>query len=152
MKKLNKLNKFVKSLGGEIKFVEKISDSFLHAVTFVGLDYSNKIIYHTKRCDDIFDLIHEAAHVFASKDSTLDDEEGFIGWELAMTKHVGLKFSDWTKYNENRLVFHPAKKRKVICICHLTKKQKKRVFRKEIKEAKRLGLVSKNSVPLSIRD
>ena len=162
MKSLNKLKLIVKLWGGNIKCVDNIPPKLVSPFSGdVGCDWDNKIIYYTKDCNDIFEIIHEAGHVFASTLSPNKlkrsfsgiSEYDFLGWEFAMTEFIGLKFSNWLENNKDYSVSeNPAvNSDDVIDVKYMSKEITNVLYLERLNAAKVLGLVSKNNIPLCVR-
>lgn len=47
-------------------------------------------------------LVHEAGHLLACRDTPeASDEYKFLGWEIAVVKHLGLSMKEWHKNNND---------------------------------------------------
>lgn len=71
----------------------------------LGVSYKDKIVFYSSNCL-IPEIIHEMAHVFASKHTPAkSDEWSFFGWEWTLAKTIGLTQKEFASGNYEYLVY-----------------------------------------------
>jgi len=153
--------KFAKQLGGDIVVVDKLTARFSEANVFpcpfaystMAVDWHEKtvIVAQDLKADNIYGLIHEMGHVFASnKTPNWAKEFDFFGWEYAVATKLGLLFQ-WSHGTKDYSIAVTATK------CskewgELDAVEQDRTIRERLAHAVKTKLITKQLQPRSIRE
>lgn len=152
---LNQLTDLSYKLGGQLILLEEQEfsnlrkNNMLSVAPFVsyslGIDYDNKNIFYSQG-SDYGHVIHEMAHVFASKTPPFSsDEISFIGWEFAVAKHINLDIEKWCSQLSDYMIDDNT------AFINLPTKEKELFLKERYDFCISEGMVSKDGIPLSIR-
>jgi hypothetical protein len=117
----------------------------------LGVFYARKQVVLVPSSElNLMDVLHELAHVFASKKSPNNaDEYNFLGWEWAFAHRLGVSRREWQRGLANyQLGDEPWSGQ---TIDRLTSKQLTALIVDRLAKAKESGIVSLCGVPQSIR-
>ena len=124
----------------------------------LGVNWAKKKIYYSKECPWP-DVLHEMAHVFASKylpDQT--DEWDFFGWEIGAVKLLKGSITEWATANRYYEINIENYELESVCDClplsAIPKPFQRKIFAERINHAHETGLLKRRKgklVPVAIR-
>jgi hypothetical protein len=160
--KLKALSKICRSFGGELvtlseeQYQKLFSEyrptrwSFASPFTdWHGIDRRKKIVYTTQGHEEIRSIIHEMGHVFADRyapDTRRCKEFRWFGWEVALARTIGA-VREWSAANAHYFVGDDWGGD----WGYLSAKEKRAVVTNRVAHAKKIGLVTKDGRPRSVR-
>ncbi len=152
------LRQFCKELGGELIFAGPNYENEFSIAPFCsccGIDWEKKKVVldqQQHRCSDLGHVIHEMAHVFATKWNPhqldlLGSEENFFYWESLVAEMIGISRKNWVKSMPDYLIVFENRE---LEIGDLTEKQLDVYFQLRLEEGKYQGNIINNK-PVSVR-
>jgi hypothetical protein len=151
------LRQFCKELGGELIFAGPDYEDEFSISPFCsccGLDWEKKqiVLNRHHRCTDLGHVIHEMAHVFATKWNPhqldlLGSEEDFFYWESLVAEMIGISRNEWVKSMPDYLVSY---QHHDLEIERLTKKDLENYFRLRLEDGEYRGNII-DSKPVAVR-
>jgi hypothetical protein len=144
----NFVNK-IRSWGGNVihlnedEFEDVHNDVYFFLAPFcddnLGINWKNKIIYFEGK-ENIPNMIHEAGHLFASKDNPNEsDEWSFFGWEYKLAQELKI-IDEWDAANFGYQVDLEESTGSVPW-SSLTQAERAKVIGNRLVEAKKIGLI-----------
>ena len=121
--------------------------------TNLGVHYEKKlIVFRGDKAPNISHLIHEMAHVMASKKPPVhSDEWEFLGWEWILAHHVGAA-KEWRRGNSDYATNDPDTGKCCTDFGKLTKKKQDNLLAERGSHAVKIGLVDgRTGIPRCIR-
>jgi hypothetical protein len=159
---LQKCIKLIEQLGGTFKFATEDDFYLLQHRDGTGYEsapfttfYELGVIWHKKLIMSERGLmwphlVHEMAHTFASKHPPdKADEWEFFGWEYAVARYVG-DVEAWRRSNVDYQIDDGGPHRYGE-FGALSRRNQNKICTERLYHAKKIGIVSKDNFPLSIR-
>jgi len=148
---IRELERWAKSNGGAVIAAPRVvveQHEMYRYSTDRSIDWKHKVVYYDPDTVLAYALIHEVAHVFASRrppDET--DDAGLIGWEYALARRMRV-VEDWSA----TLIRADIRPAEVVRVwgAHLLEKRTRSALTTAWNQAAHSGLIE-NGKPVSVR-
>ncbi len=129
---------------------------FATASSGIGVHHARRIVLLAApmRSHRVAEVLHEMAHVFASRVEPDEAEEyDFLGWEMAVARLTGLPWSAWREKNDYQMWADGSQKdyRWAAEVHACTDAQMEALFADRLARARELGQVDAEARPLCVR-
>ncbi len=161
---LRRLRALIRPWGGTIQIIDRSQEDALvdqrhyYACPFAdgGVSFTKKICYLRGpiRKSKVAEVIHELAHIFASdRNPNRATEFNFLGWEMVVADTINLPRGPWRIGNANYQLhsLQDPKPPWARDVGDCTDAELELLYQDRLKEAQKLGSVSKDGEPLSVR-